>query len=73
MIAMPDRIDTSRVRLDHINSEAVCRGIGERMRDVFDRDTDDVSQRLRAAINRLPELDRAPSIVPTAGAFADTR
>lgn len=61
---MPDRIDTSRVRLDHINSEAVCRGIGERMRDVLDRDPSDVSQRLRDVIDRLPELDRAPSMVP---------
>lgn len=69
---MPDRIDTSGVCLDHIHSEAVCRGIGERMRDALDRDTADVSKRLRDAIRRLPELDRAPSIVPAADAFADT-
>jgi len=69
---MPDRIDTSGVCLDHIHSEAVCRGIGERMRDVLDRDTARVSRRLHNAIRRLPELDRAPSIMPAADALADT-
>lgn len=54
------------VQLDHIHADAVCRGIGERLRDTLSTETQDMPQRLRALIERLPELDHAktPSIVP---------
>ncbi len=63
---MPNRIDARDVHLDHIHSEAVCQGIGERLRDALNRESSDMPQRLRALIARLPELDgeRAPSLVP---------
>ncbi len=61
---MPSRLNT--FDLDHIHSEAVWRGIGERLRDALSRESPEMSQRLRALVARLPELDgeQAPSIVP---------
>ncbi len=63
---MPNRLNASDLQLDRIHSEAVCQGIAERLRDVLNRESPDMSQRLRTLIARLPELDRerAPSIVP---------
>ena len=60
---MPNRLNA--FHLDHIHSEAVRQGIGERLRETVVA-APDMSPRLRAAIARLPELDRenAPSIVP---------
>lgn len=63
---MPTRLNTLDLHLDHIHSEAVWRGIGERLRDALNRESPEMSDRLRNLIARLPELDRerAPSIVP---------
>jgi len=63
---MPNRVDTRDIHLDHIHSEAVWQGIGEKLRDALNRESPDMSQRLRALIARLPELDceKAPSLVP---------
>ena len=63
---MPTRLNAPDVQLDHIHSEAVWQGIGERLRDALSRESPEMSQRLRTLIARLPELDgeRAPSIVP---------
>lgn len=54
------------VQIDHIHADAVCQGIGERLRETLSTETEDMPQRLRALIERLPELDRdqVPSIVP---------
>ena len=62
---MPSRLNAPDVRLDHIHSEAVWQGIGEKLRDAL-REQPAMSQRLRTLIARLPELDRerAPSLVP---------
>lgn len=59
------------VQIDHIHADAVCRGIGERLREALSTETQEMPQRLRALIERLPELDReqAPSIIPTADEF----
>ncbi len=56
------------VRLDHLHAEAVCRGIGERMRDSMDKNLSEAPETLRGLYARLSELDaeRAPSIVPSA-------
>lgn len=53
------------IHLDHIHCEAVWQSIGERLRETMLHQPE-LSARLRAAIARLPELDReqAPSIVP---------
>jgi hypothetical protein len=63
---MPTRLNAPDVQLDHIHSQAVLQGIGERLRDALNRESPEMSQRLRALIARLPELDRerAPSIIP---------
>jgi hypothetical protein len=63
---MPTRLNAPDVHLDHIHSEAVLQGIGERLRDALTRESPEMSQHLRTLIARLPELDRerAPSIVP---------
>jgi len=63
---MPHR-NVPDVQIDHIHADAVCQGIGERLRETLSTETQEMSQRLRALIERLPELDRAqaPSIVPT--------
>jgi hypothetical protein len=62
---MPHR-NVPDVQIDHIHADAVCRGIGERLRDTLSTEPRDISERLRALIERLPELDRTqtPSIVP---------
>lgn len=63
---MPNRVDMRNIHLDHIHSEAVRQGIGEKLRDVLNHEVPDMSQRLRTLIARLPELDgeKAPSLVP---------
>ncbi len=63
---MPTRLNAPDVQLDHIHSEAVLQGIGERLRDLLNRESPEMSPRLRTLIARLPELDRdlTPSIVP---------
>lgn len=63
---MPNRLNAPDVQLDHIHSQAILQGIGERLRDALNRESPEMSQRLRTLIARLPELDRerAPSIVP---------
>jgi hypothetical protein len=66
---MPTRLNAPDVQLDRIHSEAVLQGIGERLRDALNRESPEMSQRLRTLMSRLPELDReqAPSIVPEMG------
>jgi hypothetical protein len=63
---MPNRVDTRDIHLDPIHCQAVRQGIGEKLRDALNRETPDMSQRLRSLIARLPELDgeKAPSLVP---------
>jgi hypothetical protein len=63
---MATRLNAADVHLDHLHCEAVLQGIGEKLRDMLNRETPDMPQRLRALIARLPELDgeKAPSLVP---------
>ncbi len=63
---MATRLNAPDVHLDHIHCEAVWQGIGKKLRDALNRESPDMSQRLRAVIARLPELDgeKAPSLVP---------
>ena len=65
---MATRSHAHDVHLDHLHSEAVCQGIGERLRDALNRESADMPQRLNALIARLPELDgeAAPPLVPDA-------
>ena len=65
---MATRLNAPDVHLDHLHSEAVCQGIGERLRDTLYRQPPESPQRLNALIARLPELDgeAAPPLVPDA-------
>lgn len=63
---MATRLNAPDVHLDHIHSEAVWQGIGEKLRDALSRESPELPQRLSTLIARLPELDRerAPALVP---------
>ena len=57
------------LQLDSGHCRAICDEIGEQLRIVLDRETDEIPQRLRTLMDRLAELDgeHAPSIVPAMG------
>ena len=58
------------IHLDHTHAQAVCQGIGDRLRDSLERNWTTAPKELEELFDRLPELDaeRAPSIVPRADA-----
>jgi hypothetical protein len=51
--------------LDHTHCRAICEEIGERLRQVLKSESLEIPQRLLALLDRLSELDEAPSIVPS--------
>ena len=63
---MATRLNAPDVHLDHLHSEAVGQGVGEKLRDALERESPAVPQRLSVLIARLPELDGepVPSLVP---------
>jgi len=65
-LIMATRLNAPGIHLDHLHSEAVCQGIGERLRDTLNRQPPELPQGLNALIARLPELDgeAAPPLVP---------
>jgi len=64
--AKPSR--NGNVEIDHRTSLAVCDGIGERLRDLM-KPTTQLPHRLEELMNRLREVEDAPSITPGAGLF----
>jgi hypothetical protein len=62
--ASPSR--SASVEIDHRTSLAVCDGIGERLRDLM-KPTATLPHRLEELMNRLREVEDAPSIAPGAG------
>lgn len=56
------------IEIDHRTSRAVCEGIGERLRDLM-TPTTPLPRRLEELMNRLREIEDAPSITPGAGLF----
>jgi len=54
------------VEIDHRTSLAVCEGIGERLRDQMKPATA-LPHHLQELMNRLREIEDAPSIIPDAG------
>lgn len=64
--AKPSR--NGSVEIDHRTSLAVCDGIGERLRDLM-KPTTQLPHRLEELMNRLREVEDAPSITPGAGLF----
>jgi hypothetical protein len=61
---MPYR-NAEALALDHVHCRAICEEIGERLRQVLKPDALKIPQRLLALLDRLRELDEAPSIVPS--------
>lgn len=69
---MPDR-NAATLRLDHTHCRAICDEIGDRLRDVFKRETSEVPLRLLALIDKLAQseiedlvqLQGIPSIAPS--------
>jgi len=66
LAANPSR--DGNVEIDHRTSLAVCDGIGERLRDLM-TPTTPLPHRLEELMNRLREIEDAPSIAPGAGRF----
>jgi hypothetical protein len=59
------RRDAEALALDHAHCRAICDEIGERLRQVLKPEALDIPQRLLALLERLAELQQAPSIVPS--------
>jgi hypothetical protein len=57
--------NTAALNLDHIHCRAICDEIGERLHYVLKPETSDIPSRLLTLIERLAELECAPSIVPS--------
>jgi hypothetical protein len=53
------------IEIDHRTSLAVCEGIGERLRDQF-KPVAALPRHLQELMDRLREIEDAPSIVPEA-------
>jgi hypothetical protein len=51
--------------LDHTHCRAICDEIGERLGQVLKPEALEIPQRLLALLERLAELEQAPSIVPS--------
>jgi hypothetical protein len=61
---MPCR-NAEALALDHTHCRAICEEIGERLRQVLKPEALEIPARLLALLDRLAELDKAPSIVPS--------
>jgi hypothetical protein len=57
--------NTAALNLDRIHCRAICDEIGERLHYVLKPETSDIPPRLLALIEKLTELECAPSIVPS--------
>jgi len=60
-------IEPADTFLDHTHCRAICEEIGDRLREVLDRNTSRTPPNLQRLIDRLADLEResAPSIVPS--------
>ena len=61
---MPCR-NAAELMIDSTHCRAICDEIGDRLRDILKREASEVPPRLIELINKLAELERAPSIVPS--------
>jgi hypothetical protein len=51
--------------LDQVHCRAICNEIGERLRYVLSQDPSPIPPRLNELIDKLMEMEQAPSIVPS--------
>jgi hypothetical protein len=61
---MPNRAPTVAL-LDHVHCRAICDEIGERLRNILDRDASTMPPRILMLLDQLAQSDGGPSIVPT--------
>jgi hypothetical protein len=61
---MPSQ-NAAELVIDHIHCRAICDEIGDRLRDILKREASEVPPRLIGLIDKLAELEREPSIVPS--------
>ena len=61
---MPNR-NAEALALDHAHCRAICDEIGERLREVLKPEALEIPQRLRELLDRLAQMEQAPSIVPS--------
>jgi hypothetical protein len=61
---MPGR-NAAELMIDSTHCRAICDEIGDRLRELFKREASEVPARLLRLIDRLAELEGAPSIVPS--------
>ena len=61
---MPNR-NAEAIALDHAHCRAICDEIGERLREVLKPEALEIPQRLRELLDRLAQMEQAPSIVPS--------
>ncbi|MBI3700703.1 MAG: hypothetical protein HY242_09715 [Afipia sp.] len=54
------------IEIDHVHAQAICQGIGERLRDALEKNWERAPAKMHDLYARLPELDSedSPSIVP---------
>jgi hypothetical protein len=57
--------NAAAIALDHAHCRAICDEIGDRLREVLKPEAMEIPQRLRALLDRLAQMDEAPSIVPS--------
>jgi hypothetical protein len=57
--------NSEALALDHAHCRAICDEIGERLRQVLKPEALEIPQRLLTLLDRLAELEQAPSIVPS--------
>jgi hypothetical protein len=61
---MPNR-NPEAIALDYAHCRAICDEIGERLREVLKPEALEIPQRLRELLDRLAQMEQAPSIVPS--------
>jgi hypothetical protein len=61
---MPNQ-HAAALALDHAHCRAICDEIGDRLREVLKPEAMAIPDRLRALLDRLAQMDEAPSIVPS--------
>lgn len=69
---MPNR-NAEALALDHTHCRAICDEIGDRLRQVLKPDALEVPQRLLGLLDRLAQLEQAPSIVPSIDEISSPR
>lgn len=51
--------------IDDTHCRAICDEIGDRLRDILKREVSEIPPRLLVLIDKLAQLEHAPSIVPS--------